>query len=88
VTKTCKYCENEFIREFNNQVYCSEYCADRMAKIKKKLRQKEYHNTLEPRICKRCGSSFNFYGMKKLCKECVEVCKENQMEYRKYKKNN
>ena len=69
-----------------NSKFCpGKPCASRMDKIKKTLRQKAYHNTLEPRICKRCEKSFKFYRMKKHCEECVEHLKEKPHHYRKGK---
>ena len=78
----CNYCDKEFVKEFKHQVYCSIPCRKKMTKIKKKFRQKGYDGTLHPRTCIRCGESFHFYGMKKLCQPCVEVCKENPYEYK------
>lgn len=81
----CNYCEEEFIRTSNNQKYCSEFCKNRLTKIKKQLRQKRYHNTLVPRTCDHCGILFRFHGMKKNCKECVEHLKKHPYNYKKGK---
>lgn len=82
----CKYCENIFKKTFNNQVYCSKQCSEKMTKIKKRLRQKKYHNTLKERKCNLCGDMFRFHGMKKNCKKCVELLKEKPHLYRSKKK--
>ncbi len=82
--RTCNYCNSIFNPTSNNNMYCpAKLCARKMNAIKKRLRQKEFHNTLEPRICKRCSKSFHFHGMKKMCQECVEFLKEKPSHYRR-----
>ncbi len=82
--KICQYCGSPYISSKPNSKYCpGKLCASRMGAIKKKLKQKEFHNTLEPRICKRCGTSFHFHSMKKMCQECVKFLKEKPSHYKK-----
>ncbi len=57
-----------------------------MGAIKKKLLQKKYNNTLEPRPCRRCGKDFRFLGMRKYCQDCLEVLKADPYEYKKIKR--
>ena len=84
--KQCKYCDKPFTKDYNNQVYCSDHCKERMTKIKKRLRQKQIHNTLVPRICKMCKKKFKFHGMKKNCEDCLLLLKEKPHLYRSYQK--
>ncbi len=86
MNKICEYCNSPYISFYPNSKYCpAKKCASRMNAIKKRLRQKAYHNTLEPRNCKRCGKPFKFHGMKQHCKECVELLKEKPHYYKKEK---
>ena len=87
IIKKCKYCSEPFEKKFNNQVYCSKFCAKRMTDIKKRLRQKQLLGTLEPRTCKLCSKSFRFHGMKFNCPDCIELLKQYPHYYRKGKTN-
>ena len=78
----CNYCNKEFIKEFKNQVYCTNFCRTRMTTIKKRMRQKKYDGTLRPRTCPRCREEFQFHGMKKLCLSCVKICKIDPYQYK------
>ncbi len=78
----CGYCDKDFIKEFNNQVYCSIPCRTRMTNIKKKIRQKKHFNTIDPRKCIICGEMFHHYDMKKSCKKCLILLKENPYLYK------
>ena len=82
----CNYCNNEFDKIFNNQVYCSTHCRERNTKIKKSLRQKKAHGTLKKRKCKQCGIWFRFHDMKKNCKTCIPLLKEKNYNNRKGRK--
>ncbi len=84
INKVCEYCDSPYISLHPNSRYCpGKLCASKMNAIKKRIRQKAFHNTLEPRQCKRCGKQFKFHGMKQMCQECVEFLKEKPHHYRK-----
>ena len=66
----CGYCDSDFEPSSHLSKYCSPVCSKRMAKIKRKLREKKRANTLEARICKGCGRKIKFYNMRLYCRKC------------------
>ena len=85
--KVCKYCSKDFERTtVRNQKYCNDFCASRMKLIQKRLRQKKINNTMKNRKCPRCKNKFNFYGMKKFCKDCLTLLNDNPSIYKEFSK--
>ncbi len=79
--RKCEYCDEPLINPMGNRKYCpGKLCATKMNAIKKRIYQMKNHNTLEPRICRRCQKPFKYYGMKKYCLDCILILRPTKEE--------
>lgn len=79
-TRTCEWCEQEFITEWETKLYCSRKHKEQSREHRKRLREGRVriaHN----RICKGCGSDFTTTRKQKLY--CHEDCRKWQKEQMK-----